>query len=152
VKEADEPEEPKDAKPKWQKPWEKDTKEEVTEDDDQQDLIQNGTMFPVQTGAMPAPNPQISNPGPSATSTPAVGGQNNNPSTRPAMTPADMRARQQNQTANNQAPVATAPPTNGQPMTPPNEQGAPVPASAQRKMAPTNNVNNPKKFQFQRQQ
>jgi hypothetical protein len=163
---GEEAEEPKTDKPKWQKPWEKKAddgpKEEVSEDDqtpvaDDGTMIQNGTMFPVQTApnAMATPDPSISNPGPSGTSTTPVGGPNNNPSTRPAMTPGDMRVRQQQQNASQQTTTMNQP-NNGQAMTPPTENGATVngsvPSSTQPRKAPTNTTGNVKPFRFQRQQ
>lgn len=117
------------------------------------ELIKNGTFFPVQSGPNTTPNPPISNPGPSAQSTPPVGGPSTNPSTRSAQTPADMRAKQQTQTSGNQ--VASQPlATNGKPMMPPSEsdQNAPVPPSTQPRMAPTNQVRQPSFNKFQRQQ
>jgi hypothetical protein len=148
------------AKKKWEKPWLK--KEEVSEDDQE---VNNSSLFPIGTGTTWTPERDGANPqqtgqptgaGPSVQSTAPVGGQNMNPSTRSAMTPADMRARQQTQMANNQSPNArntAPPPTGGATMVPPSEseQGANVPASSQTRMAPTNNVQRRPQFQ-QRQQ
>lgn len=109
------------------------------------EMIQNASLFPVQSGPNTTPNPPLSNPGPSAQSTAPIGGPNANPSTNKPMTPNDMRMRQQTQTNGQQAATAMntpPPPTGGKPMAPPSEtdQDAPIPNQARTRMAPTNQV------------
>lgn len=134
--------------PKWRK--------KVTEEE----LIQNSTFFPVQAGTngMATPNPGISNPagdtsGPSARSTPPVGGPNQNNSTRGAMTPADQRAANTRAASLQQRPGTQAPQNavaagNTQPgMVPPGEKeagGKPVSGIPQR-MAPVKQATKPAK-------